>query len=129
MSVGDLRTRGERLKHAFTVKGIEKQMALAFDLDVHQSTITRWKEDGAMSLGSACRLCEILDISLDWLILGRGFMDQHKLGTDEPGADANDVQRFRRTTRALPTHITSHLLDLAEAVVATMPDPLRWTQP
>ena len=104
-------------------------MALAFDLAVHQSTITRWKEDGPMSLVSACRLCEILDISLDWLILGRGLMDQHKLGADEPGVNAADMQRFRRTTRALPAHVTSHLLDLAEAVAASLPDPLRWTQP
>ena len=104
-------------------------MALAFDLDVHQSTITRWKEDGPMSLSSACRLCEVLDISLDWLILGRGFMDQHKLPADGSGANAADMQRFRRTTRTLPTNITNHLLDFAEAVAATVPDPLRWTQP
>lgn len=113
------------MKQAWAVKGLGKQMALAFELEVHQSTITRWMDDGPMSLASACRVCEVLDISLDWLILGRGFMDQHKLQAEEPGVNGADIQRFRRTTHALPTCVTDRLLDLAEAVVAALPDPLR----
>lgn len=59
-------------------RGVSKMMALAHDLNVNESAISRWRQDGAMSLANAARVAEVLDISMDWLILGRGAMDIHK---------------------------------------------------
>jgi transcriptional regulator with XRE-family HTH domain len=71
-------TRGTRIKQALRARGIRKQHALASALKVHESAITRWKEDGNMSLENAIALCQELDVSADWLLLGIGHMDQHK---------------------------------------------------
>jgi transcriptional regulator with XRE-family HTH domain len=53
-------------------------LVLAQDLGVDESAISRWKKNGPISLDHAARLCEVLDISLDWLILGRGDAAIHK---------------------------------------------------
>lgn len=71
-------TRGERLSLAMEARNVRKQHALACQLGVHESAITRWKEDGALSLTNAVALCRALDISLDWLLLERGTIDSHK---------------------------------------------------
>jgi transcriptional regulator with XRE-family HTH domain len=74
-------TRGERLRLAIEARGVRKQQALAFQVGVHESAITRWKEDKSISLTNAVTLCDALDISLDWLLLGRGTIDSHKVLT------------------------------------------------
>jgi transcriptional regulator with XRE-family HTH domain len=71
-------TRGDRIKQALQARRIRKQHALASALKVHESAITRWKEDGNLSLENAIALCQELDVSADWLLLGLGHMDQHK---------------------------------------------------
>jgi len=75
-------TRGVRIEEAFVAREIRKQHALANALKVHESAITRWKQDGRISLENAIALCLELDVSADWLLLGRGDMDQHKTGND-----------------------------------------------
>ena len=71
-------TRGERIREALAARSVRKQQALAAELNVHESAITRWKEDKPISLNSAVALGAALDISLDWLLLGRGTMDAHR---------------------------------------------------
>jgi len=78
-------SRGARIKLALEARAVRKQHALASALGVHESAITRWKEDGAMSLDNAIALCRELDLSADWLLLGIGHMDQHR-ARDEIGA-------------------------------------------
>ena len=68
--------RGTRLIEAMKIRGMQKQHALAYTLGVNESTVTRWKNNGAMSLDSAVALCEALDISIDWFLTGYGFMDR-----------------------------------------------------
>jgi transcriptional regulator with XRE-family HTH domain len=70
--------RGERLRLAMHARGVRKQHAFAFQLKVHESAITRWKTNRSFSLDNAIAVCAALDISLDWLLLGRGTMDSHK---------------------------------------------------
>jgi transcriptional regulator with XRE-family HTH domain len=70
--------RGERLRLAMDARGVKKQHAFAFQLKVHESAITRWKTNRSFSLDNAIAVCAALDISLDWLLLGRGTMDSHK---------------------------------------------------
>jgi plasmid maintenance system antidote protein VapI len=60
-------------------RGVRKQHAFAFQLKVHESAITRWKANQSLSLDNAIAVCAALDISLDWLLLGRGTMDFHKV--------------------------------------------------
>jgi plasmid maintenance system antidote protein VapI len=70
--------RGERMMEAMQARGQTKQHALAHALGVNESTITRWKNDGPMSVDSAVLLCRELDISLDWVLNGTGAMDAHE---------------------------------------------------
>ena len=115
-------TRGKRLKFALKSRGVEKQLALAVELEVHQSAITRWKDDGPISLESACRLCVALDISMDWLMLGRGSLEQHKLGLTNGAESGIAVERFRCAFRGLPPSIATKLLELAQAIGEQSPD-------
>jgi transcriptional regulator with XRE-family HTH domain len=77
--------RGARLVEAMKIRGLQKQHALAYALGVNESTVTRWKNDGPMSLESAVALCGALDISLDWFLAGYGSMDRQRAS---PGAGA-----------------------------------------
>jgi plasmid maintenance system antidote protein VapI len=86
-------TRGERIRHALAARGVRKQQALAAELDVHESAITRWKENAAMSLDNAIALGAVLDISLDWLLLGRGTIDSHKTGVS-PDVVSSDLAQI-----------------------------------
>lgn len=73
-----MESRGERLRRAFVARGVHKQMSLAVQLGVDESAISRWQRNQGLSLEHAAALCEALDISLDWLVLGRGYMDLHR---------------------------------------------------
>ncbi len=75
---------GDRLRLAMTARGVRKQQAFAFQLKVHESAITRWKANQSFSIDNAIAVCAALDISLDWLLLGRGTMDSHKVSDTRP---------------------------------------------
>lgn len=97
-----MESRGDRLSRAIKGRGIGKMMALALDLDVHESAISRWRKNGPMSLEHAARLSEVLDVSLDWLVLGRGEMDAHTIETLRSD-EFLLLQSLRRlSARALP---------------------------
>ena len=49
-------TRGDRIRQALEARGVRKQQALAAELDVHESAITRWKDDKPISLDNAVAL-------------------------------------------------------------------------
>ncbi len=93
-------------------RGVRKQQALAAELNVHESAITRWKEDKEMSLPNAIALGAVLDVSLDWLLLGRGTMDAHKSPPTPGPRDAADDELRRIAQRAGPRS----LLLLAAAI-------------
>ncbi|WP_459676542.1 helix-turn-helix domain-containing protein [Acidisoma sp. 7E03] len=69
------------MQTAMVARGIRKQIVLASQLGVNESAVSRWQQGAGLSLDHAIKLCEALDISLDWLILGRGSMDQHRRDT------------------------------------------------
>lgn len=48
-----------------------KLFALAHDLGVSQSAISRWRSGGNISLENLTRLCDRLHVSADWVLLGR----------------------------------------------------------
>lgn len=109
-----MESRGERLSRAIKGRGISKMMALALDLDVHESAISRWRKDGPMSLEHAARISEVLDISLDWLVLGRGDMDAHTMDTLASEEFAL-LQVVRRLSRTALLHLLALLEDLLES--------------
>ncbi|MFL6858273.1 MAG: helix-turn-helix domain-containing protein [Allosphingosinicella sp.] len=101
--------RAARLREALRRRGVGKLYGLALDLGVDQSTISRWTTGGAMSLDHAAALCDRLNLSLDWLVFGRGGMDPRGRGEIiEAIADLLDsfepevVASFLTLSRAIP---------------------------
>ena len=72
------KNRGERIAYAIKAVKIRKLAALAMELGVDESAISRWKKNGNLTLDNAGALCELLDVSLDWIVLGRGHCFQHR---------------------------------------------------
>jgi transcriptional regulator with XRE-family HTH domain len=70
-------SRGQRLVEAMQLRGYAKQHALAYALGVNESTITRWKNDGPMTLDNVVMLCRLLDVSVDWFLNGTGSLNAH----------------------------------------------------
>lgn len=68
---------GERLRLAIQHRGMGKLSVVACTVGVTESAVSRWRNGGAMSLGNVAIVCQRLDISADWLVLGRGHMDMH----------------------------------------------------
>ena len=90
-------------------------MVLAMDLDVHESAISRWRKGGPMSLEHAGRISEVLNISLDWLVLGRGEMDAHK--TDHLAREEYELVRLSRgLRRSAVRRLVSFLADLNQTL-------------
>lgn len=79
------------MRRALAARRVQKQMSLAAELGVDESAISRWQRGAGLSITHAARLCEALDISLDWLILGRGDMDLHHRSAAPAGAAATPV--------------------------------------
>lgn len=100
--------RGARLIEAMKMRGMQKQHALAYTLGVNESTVTRWKNNGPMSLDSAVALCEALNVSLDWFIVGYGNMDRN-LSNHSP-----------MKSSISPDKIDEQLLDAFQKIGATM---------
>ncbi|MFK0165197.1 helix-turn-helix domain-containing protein [Rhizobium sp. NPDC090279] len=73
--------RGRRVREAISRREIRKVHALAAELNVSVAAVSRWQNGGHTSLESACALAQLLDVSLDWLLLGRGTMEWHKNST------------------------------------------------
>lgn len=78
-------------------RGGIKQLALASALGVDESSISRWKANGQISLGNAISLCRELDISLDWFLTGEGAMerDNGRLDADPDSQLWAALQRAR----------------------------------
>jgi transcriptional regulator with XRE-family HTH domain len=112
-------TRGERIRQALALRGVRKQQALAAELNVHESAITRWKESAAISIDNAMALAIALDISLDWLLLGRGTIDLHKAGSS-----FNDV-RLDADLARLSGRIGLKSISLLRAAIDSIADDFR----
>ncbi len=99
-------------------RGRLKQYALAFALGVNESNITRWKDNGPMSLENAISLCRELDISLDWFLTGAGSMEQHKIGpAPRPEADAQLWSAFEKVASSLTIESRSLLISLIDSIL------------
>ncbi len=101
-----------RLKKVFKAQSIKKQSALALEMNVDESTISRWQKDGNLSIKNAAKICDHLDISMDWLILGRGCMNQHKKFSATK-TEAEVILKTRKIDENLIIHINSLLSSIS----------------
>ncbi|WP_281029200.1 helix-turn-helix domain-containing protein [Rhizobium deserti] len=100
------------------LRGFSKQMAFASEIGVSESVVSRWQRGNGLSLANTIRVCEVLDISLDWLLLGRGTMEGHR-----PPANTGPRDRLQKATAQLPDTVINAMSALAEAIqVAEHPD-------
>jgi len=65
------------LRIAMRVRGLTKLSAMAAAVGVTESAISRWCHDGPMTIENVVVVCAVLEMSIDWFLLGRGDMDQH----------------------------------------------------
>ncbi len=88
--------RGERIARAIEITKAGKLSALALQIGVNESAICRWKKNGKITLDNACVLCETLDVSMDWLALGRGTCFQHrkKINVTHDHVESKELRRL-----------------------------------
>ena len=85
-----------------SARGIHKLSVLAVAMTVSESAVSRWRGGGPINLENAIGLSIALDVSLDWLLLGRGEMDWSRSGS-------------REVCGRLPPHLRDKLEDLVAA--------------
>lgn len=85
-----------RLAYALRVRKVRKLQALAVELGVDESALSRWKRGRSISLDNAVGLCRALDASLDWLVTGRGHIDAHKDWSAPAQQAVDDPRRLAR---------------------------------
>jgi transcriptional regulator with XRE-family HTH domain len=97
---------------------MQKQHALAYLLGVNESTVTRWKNDGPMSLESAIALCGALNISLDWFLTDHGSMDR-PLASPIAAAEVEDPlwASFNRAAAAMSAQSKSLLIAFIDSIL------------
>lgn len=64
------RARGERISQAMQDRGFYYNCQLCYDINVSESTLSRWRSGLPLSLTHAVSLARALHISLDYLLLG-----------------------------------------------------------
>lgn len=105
--------RGQRLEEALRIRNIRKMYVLAIEMGVSESTISRWRKGAPIATENLIKLCQILDISADWLLLARGSIDQHIL------LNVNHDERVLLSlTRSLPSGFLTHFSRALETVLA-----------
>lgn len=103
--------RGKRIRMAMAYRNKSKTHALAAELNVSVAAISRWQNGGHLSLDSACRLARVLDVSLDWLLLGRGTLEwrQDERVTAEELSSITSLRRH-------PPRVKSLLVELIDSL-------------
>lgn len=112
---------GDRLVAAMQLRGNYKATALACALGVNEAAISRWKRGGPITLDHAIRLCDTLEISMDWLVRGIG----HPVLQQRPETGRPPPQISERTVdevRALLSFM-EHRADIRLAQDASAPSP------
>lgn len=113
--------RGQRLVEAMQSRGYAKQHALAYALGVNESTITRWKNDGPLTLDNAVMLCRQLDMSLDWFLTGTGSLDGHR--GPAPVAETPLARTVRRAERVMTDRAQAMLVAFIDEVLPVRSRP------
>ncbi|MEP3430171.1 MAG: helix-turn-helix transcriptional regulator [Roseibium sp.] len=103
--------RGKRIRYAIKISGQPKLLSLAEELGVSPGAVSKWRYGQNFSLDNICKFATTLDVSLDWLLLGRGLPDTHE------GSDLSDAeQELILLLRARPQRFANILLSLVREV-------------
>ncbi|HEY1926292.1 MAG TPA: helix-turn-helix domain-containing protein [Caulobacteraceae bacterium] len=100
--------RGARLSAAMFRDGRVYNCQLCYDLGVTESSLSRWRSGGPMSVAMTMALAQKLGISIDWLILGREPDD------DDPTAPAPGLEEVAQLFAAILPSDKSVVLALGE---------------
>lgn len=74
---------GQRLRQARQVRGIQTQEELARLLSIDRRVVSRWESGQVPQTASLIELANTLHLSLDWLLLSRGKLEQPDLAGSE----------------------------------------------
>ncbi len=110
-------SRGQRLVEAMQLRGYTKQHALAYALGVNESTITRWKNDGPMTLDNVVTLCRLLDVSVDWFLNGTGSLDAHNGSQPAVGAETPLALTIRRAELVMTDRAQAMLVAFIDEIL------------
>jgi Bacteriophage CI repressor helix-turn-helix domain len=99
------------------MRGMQKQYALAYALGVNESTVTRWKNDGPMSLDSAIALCQAPDMSLDWFLVGSGSMDRPAVRPDAASEDEQLWSSIKKVGATMTAQSKSLLIAFIDSIL------------
>lgn len=102
--------RGARLVAAMEARQISKLSVLAAELRVSESAVSRWRNNGPMTVENVKGVCRALDISADWYLLARGHMDLHRNREDAP---TSGLQTLVHRLSPLAQH---HFVDFLRAL-------------
>ncbi|MBD9442859.1 helix-turn-helix domain-containing protein [Pseudomonas sp. PDM04] len=103
-------TLGVRICEAMEQRNLSKLYAVAVALNVTESAVSRWRKSGRLTVENTIALCELLDVSSDWLLLGRGTMDMHR------GTQPMRAQQVRISLASLPEAAVVHLEHFLAAI-------------
>ncbi|HEV2099422.1 MAG TPA: helix-turn-helix transcriptional regulator [Stellaceae bacterium] len=100
-------SRAGRLRQALELRDRRKLYALAMEIGVNASSVTRWLQGDPIRMDHAERLCQVLNISMDWLMLGRGSIDPL------PPRDLSVIERrLLNLVRACPPDVVAIIITL-----------------
>lgn len=102
----------ERLRDALESQARGKRYALAVAVGVNPSSVTRWLNGGPISVESLIAVCEALQVSMDWLVLGRGAPIR---GPAPALALSAEEERLICSLRRMPPQATVKLTEFLEA--------------
>jgi transcriptional regulator with XRE-family HTH domain len=106
--------RGERISEAMRGRGMEFNCQLSHLIGVAESTLSRWRSGRPISLEHAVTLCSALQISLDFLLLGRS-------GSSEAGSFSAQLVRLSEIYRGLDSDRRELFLRLLRSLACKTP--------
>lgn len=102
---------GHRLCRTLERRGYQKSAAIAHVLGVNESSVSRWKGGGEISMSHAIKLCRFLNVSMDWLFLGEDFET-----ASYPSSQILAIARLSRHLKTQPREVVDALVNLIEAI-------------
>lgn len=106
----DSATCGSRLSYAMRYRGFNKLSVLAHHLGVTESAVSRWRGQGNMTVHNVIAVCDVLDVSADWLLLGRGAIEWRESGLAQEDG-------FEPWLHQLPSDVRGLMLALGRRIV------------
>lgn len=106
----DIAARGARLSYAMRHRGFNKLSVLAYRLGVTESAVSRWRAQGNMTISNVIALCDVLDVSADWLLLGRGAMEFRMTEPVEEDSFQPWLHQLPPDVRKLMIELVHHLV-------------------